>query len=69
MIWNRAAKVKKEIKTNASKYKVKCNKLQHDVNQLLTVNEIEDRKELRNSSRKQQCFAINNKSSKEKIET
>lgn len=41
MIWNRAAKVKKEIKTNASKYKVKCNKLQHDVNQLLTVNEVE----------------------------
>ena len=41
MIWNRAAKVKKEIKTNADKYKDKCNKLQHDVNQLLAVHEVE----------------------------
>lgn len=41
MIWNRAAKVKKEIKTNASRYKEKCKKLQYDVNQLLTVNEVE----------------------------
>lgn len=41
MIWNRAAKVKKEIKTNADKYKDKCNKLQHDVNQLLAIHEVE----------------------------
>ena len=33
--------VKKEIKANANKYKDKCNKLKDDVNQLLTVHEVE----------------------------
>ena len=41
IIWFRASKVKKEIKANANEYKDKCNKLKYEVNQLLTVHEVE----------------------------
>lgn len=41
MIWNRAAKVKTEIRTNAEKYKDKCKNLRHDVDQLLAVHEVD----------------------------
>ena len=41
IIWFRASKVKKEIKTNVDEYKVKCNNLKDDVNKLLTVHEVE----------------------------
>lgn len=41
IIWFRASKVKREIKTNVDEYKDKCNKLKDDVNKLLTVHEVE----------------------------
>lgn len=41
MVWHKASKVKNEIRTNANGYKDKCNRLQHDVDQLLTINEVE----------------------------
>lgn len=50
MVWNKASKVMNEIKKNANGYKNKCNKLKHDVDQLLAINEVELRIENNNKS-------------------
>lgn len=41
MVWERASKVKREIKDNTDNFKIKCGNLKEDVDKLLAVNALE----------------------------